>query len=289
MTKTIIIILIIIQSLVLGYYIFPVDLIKRTVWDIDWNIFDGRLSNSRHNEPSLNDLILLDEDISKINFDYKWLENNQSRIISIAHRGGNHFITGMNTKKTIDNSIKNGFRFIEVDLIIDKSGNIVCLNEAVELGQLCNLDWLIELAIEHTDVFIIIDYKGDVHNMSEFNDFYKIILEHKNFNEVSGNFIPQIYNFRNIKLFKNKTKFSGPIFTSYQSTMPASLVVQLSKKYGIKVITFPVTRHKEFVKIFTNGIVYFTHPVEDFREAIRLFNLNIGGIYTSNINFSVKN
>ena len=250
--------------------------VRNSLFYIDWSLFNGFLSRSIiMYEPKLNRSEIAR---TQFNFDYSWLEKEE--FIFIAHRGGEYFVSGQNTKKTIMNSLEKSVSFIEIDLVFDKNEDIVCITgENLNIGA-CNLEWLMELLKKHS-FFLIVDLKFNVHDVNLYKKFYEKIMKKDSFQKLSCKIIPQVYNFEHLMVLKDLDYPTGPIFTTYRTNIPNSIIYDVLLNTSIKAMTFPFTKINFLEGIQDKEISFFTHPIKNEKELHISKKYKVKGIYTS--------
>ena len=242
---------------------------------IDWSLLNGFLSRSIiEYEPRLNRNEIAR---TQFNFDYSWLEKEE--FIFIAHRGGEYYVSGQNTKKTIMNSLEKSVSFIEIDLVFDKNGDIICITDENLDTDACNLEWLIEMLKKHS-FFMIVDLKFNVHEVNLYKTFYENLIKMDSFQKLSCKIIPQVYNFEHLMVLKDLDYPTGPIFTTYRTNIPDSIIYDVLSNTSIKAMTVPFTSIDFLEGIQDKGISFFVHPIKNEQELLISKKHKVKGIYT---------
>lgn len=249
--------------------------IRSSLEYIDWSLLNGFLSRSiLENEPTLNKKEIT---TTQFNFNYSWLE--QEEFIFIAHRGGEYYESGQNTKKTIMNSIERSVSFIEIDLDFKKNGEIVCVTGENLNIDACNLEWLLRKLEKHS-FFLIIDLKFNVHEVNLYKKFYENLIKIDSFQKLSCKIIPQAYNFEHLMVLKDLNYPTGPIFTTYRTNIPDSIVYEVLSNTSIKAMTIPFVSINFLKGIKNKGISFFVHPIKNEKELLISKKYKVKGIYT---------
>lgn len=264
-------------SIVLIFFLLVANqkITKNFIFQVDWILFKGLFSRSFVlDEPELKKKKI---ESLKFNFDYSWLE--REGFVFIAHRGGNYFYSGQNTKKTIENSIDNSAMFIEVDLDFDQNGKVICVTDNHKNNDACDLQWLIN-ALSEGSFYLIIDPKFNVHDKDLYKRFYEQIFELSSSKDLSCRIIPQAYNFEHLLILNELHDSIGPIFTTYKTNIPNSIIYKLLTKINIKVMTVPL-ESISFIKNFDKAdLSFFVHPINNESDFKISQNQNIKGIYS---------
>jgi len=243
---------------------------------IDWTFLEGFFSRSiLEHEPKLYKKKIT---TTQFNFDYSWLEKEE--FIFIAHRGGNYHESGQNTKKTIMNSIKKGVSFIEVDLDFKENGDVICLTgQNLDIGA-CNLEWLLRM-LEKYSFFLVIDLKFNVHEVDLYKTFYENLIKIDSFQKLNCKIIPQVYNFEHLMVLKGLNYPTGPIFTTYRTNIPNSIVYEVLSNTSIKAMTIPFISINFLKKINDKRISFFVHPINNEKDLQNSKEHGVKGIYTT--------
>ena len=250
--------------------------IKNSLGYIDWIFLDGFFSRSiLEYEPRLYKKEIT---TTQFNFDYSWLEKEE--FIFIAHRGGEYFESGQNTKKTIMNSINRSVSFIEIDLDFKENGNIVCVTgQDLNMGA-CNLEWLLTMIEQHS-FFLIIDLKFNVHEVDLYKTFYENLIKTDSFQKLNCKIIPQAYNFQHLMVLKDLNYPTGPIFTTYRTNIPNSIVYEVLSNTSIKAMTIPFISINFLEGINDKRVSFFVHPINNQKDLQSSKEYEVKGIYTT--------
>ena len=250
--------------------------IKDSLAYVDWSLLNGFLSRFIiEHEPKFNKNEIVR---TQFNFDYSWLEKEE--FIFIAHRGGEYSESGQNTKRTIMNSIEKSVSFIEIDLVFDKNGDSICVTGENLNIDACNLEWLMEMIKKHS-FFLIVDLKFNVNEVKLYKTFYENLMKMDSFQKLSCKIIPQVYYFEHLMILKDLDYPTGPIFTTYRTNIPNSIIYDVLLKTSIKAMTFPFTKIDFLEGIQDEGISFFTHPIKNKQELDISKKFKVKGIYTS--------
>lgn len=259
-------------SLCFFFLILNQDL-RNSLIHFDWLYLDGLFSrNLIEKEPSIK---ITKE--SNLTFDYDWLINEGP--IFIAHRGGNYLETGQNTKTTIQNSIDSGLRFIEIDFYIDKERKISCLTDKKFFFDACSIEWLFS-KISEKKIYIVIDLKLDVHNEELFAYFYGSLKNVNGFDKVKDKLIPQSYNLTNINTLLRLGYNLGPIFTSYRTNAPLSLILSKLEEFQLKAMAIPYQSVDFIMGVGETDVSFFLFPIKNLNQLEVSLESKAKGIYS---------
>ncbi|MCL1997944.1 MAG: stalk domain-containing protein [Turicibacter sp.] len=230
-------------------------------------------------------------------------------LVLVAHAGGGTMgFAGSNSLEALHNSVKLGFRYIELDMIPTSDGHIV-LNHSWEslalrmenmqniqkthaefmsgqiFGQFTPMDlpMLIDFLRENPQIRIITDTKESdylaLHSIAEAFPTYR------------NRFIPQAYAFEDIQTLRN-LGFNDIILTMYM--LPTALklnptrFVELANQEDLWAVTIPddMPNLPRFAAI--NAPV-FVHTIDSIERANELRRLGFAGIYTGFLYFDAQN
>lgn len=247
--------------------------LRNSVIYFDWLYLDGLLSrNLIEKEPSIN---VTKE--SNLIFNYDWLINEGP--IFIAHRGGDYLETGQNTKTTIQNSIDSGLRFIEIDFYIDKEGKLSCLTDKKFSFDACSIEWVFSKILEKK-IYVVIDLKLDVHNEELFAYFYSSLKNINGFDKVKDKLIPQSYNLININTLLGLGYNLGPIFTSYRTNVPLTLILSKLEEFQLKAMAIPYQSVDFIMGAGETDISFFLFPIKNLDQLEVSLGSKVKGIYS---------
>jgi glycerophosphoryl diester phosphodiesterase len=221
---------------------------------------------------------------------YDWLGNQA--LLSIAHGLGPQLWGGINSRATFEEGYIRGFRIFEVDLAITSDGRLVFFHGADE-RQLDRTSWqqyvdrlriegldplefaqLVEWARRNSELRFVLDVKN------RFDDAYRLARAAIGSPALGQSFIPQIYHFDQLEQFRADHFFAGEIFTSYQSGLSTTAILQAAERLQVRVVTLTRERVDQLRQV-PASVVILTHPVDDAFDAARLRARGIRGIYTS--------
>ena len=143
---------------------------------------------------------------------------------------------------------------------------------------------------EHKDIYIVVDTKQDMFDITKFFDVYSKIVEEANNidSKLLNRFIIQIYNYEDLKTIKEIYDFKDYIFTIYKLTKLSILeLTTFCETNNIDTLVFPyeyiynrkLNRHDiKFIKDYNLKI--YTHTIND--EAMYEYFLMNGfdGVFT---------
>ncbi len=221
----------------------------------------------------------------------------------IAHAGGGIMdINYTNSKESVIQSISDGFRFIELDLLETSDNSIVAAHDWKSFKENC------------------LNFKGKIDNnpltYRQFNDcnYQKKLI---NFSKLDEDEINQIFDnnkklflvtdkIKNYKLLSKKFNFTDRIIPETYSLF--DFVV--AKYYGFKYPIFPYKKYnyligkifqiklmnvsysdflknkKKITKLYKNGIHIYVYTSNDGKFIEKYINNNITGVYTDFWNFN---
>ena len=218
-----------------------------------------------------NGSIQSDIDLYKVNIDkanYEWLSDDD---IMIAHGlGGSDNL--INTQAAFESSLKAGFRYFEVDVVLHNN-ELFCSHSLAEIkhDERCKFESIISMAESHK-VWFILDVK------SKFDITYKKITEELQASpsHVGHQFIPQIYLFNQIK-YLDLTLFSGPIFTGYRINQHGGFLQEIASNLRLPVMALPP------IKLSTSSTGFkvrlFSHNINSLQEYKKLKHMGVTGFY----------
>ena len=228
---------------------------------------------------------------------------NNFKAYRVAHAGGG--INGKrytNSYEALDNNIKNGFLYFEIDFSFTDDNQLVCLHdwgksfrqkfrlspkERLTLDEFkfvvrefseyenCTLDGLAAWMKENPSAVIITDVKDD--------NIKALALIHKAIPHASVRVIPQVYypeNFRKIK----EIGYDSIIWTLYRYRASVEDVLFfVDSFYGSFAITMPKSAAVTVLpkELARKGISSYVHTVNNENEMLAYFNeFGITEIYT---------
>ena len=304
-------IILLIRTLFLGAILFIViilsnhsfrDKLKKTIWDIDVELLNGLLKRIYMQQP----LPEIPKSSLQATADaYLWIEN--SKFLSIAHRLGPTISSGANTLKTFKKGREMGFKTFEVDIFLTQDNNLICysglpkkligkksINQIkyfdykemwLEEGkEICEFSDLVNLAKNNNNIKFIIDIKNYFEKIEDFKKIYQLIQIEISDSLVAKSFIPQVYNFEQVKILRSKNFFAGEIFTSYKSALTIKQIFNYASFFNIKVVTIPIKNLYNFKGKIPENIIVLTHAVNDTTNLKKVYKLGVRGVYSSFLN-----
>jgi len=212
--------------------------------------------------------------------------------IAIAHGLGPQLWRGANTRETMEEGLRRGFRVFEVDLALTSDGELVCYHgqDEASLNNLSSHTYreamrsiglspmsfgeLLTLVRQHPSVFVILDVKN------RFDEVYDELQKEIGSPGLGRRFIPQIYNFNQLLRFRTHPFFGPEIFTSYRTPLSADQIIATAERLQIGVVTLD-RGHLQALKSIPNHPLILTHPVDNPFDAAQLRARGVRGIYTS--------
>ncbi|MDA2922369.1 sulfatase-like hydrolase/transferase [Patescibacteria group bacterium AH-259-L07] len=270
------------------------------------NLTDGKYSYYMRSTPKIK---LSTKEIRKITKGFPLskandnLEKNKFLVRRIAHAGGGiNGRTYTNSIEALNNNIKKGFSYFEIDFVFTKDGHLVCLHDwdsdfenifgfkteqrltLNEFKQLvskeskfrnCTLSELADWMDKHPDSYLITDMKEN--NIKALEIISGIIPDYKK------RVIPQIYfpeNFDKVK----KIGYNQIIWTLYRyGGTNEGVLTALGQFHGPFAITMPKERARSILPLKLSGmeIPTYVHIVNSIEEKTEfLEGYNITEIYT---------
>jgi len=249
---------------------------------IDWQFLNGIFSRLQHYEPSLESSAM---NLTDAEYNYGWLDSNAdvSSFLVIRHRGGNYKKYGQNTVRVIDDSLAAGYRLIELDFILENE-EIVCATDERFKAQRCDLDNIFERFESH-DFWLVVDIKDEkVRDPLVFEKYLEIFFTYPKFVKYKDRFIFQVYNLAHLDVLTEFPIETGPIFTTYNTTVPISIIRDQLRHHGVRAVTTPINALRFIPKGITQDFLLFTHPVSGRKTMEGLFeDFGVNGFYCSEL------
>lgn len=236
----------------------------------DWTLLDGRLIRTITGEPSLQKY----EVGREYSFNYEWLSVEGNKVI--RHRGGDYLRLGQNTLAALSDSIEQEFNFVELDFTINLSGQISILTDDMPNK---NFDNVMRLLQTNSRLHLIVDFKGEVHDIEKYTAFVRTFKAHPAFQSVSGRIIFQAYNLMNLAVLQDQRIATGPILTVYRLTVPLEVTLAKARNLRIPVVTMPLQYFESLGSHSYVGKIY-VHPAVG-KDLVRLRQRGLYGIYCS--------
>jgi len=220
----------------------------------------------------------------------------------IAHAGGGiDEMKYTNSLEALNESYKNGFRFIEMDISWTHDKELVMLHgweseieglfgekkgiRSLEefknfemVGGLTQMsfDDVAQWLRNHKDAYLVTDVKNDnILTLDKIKEEYP---------DLQSRIIPQIYFFKEyssvVDLGYNKV-----IFTLYDANYHPALVagfIDIKNIFALAMPTSQIALNKDLIsKAKDLDIPIFTHTIDSKKELVELENLGIYGVYTN--------
>lgn len=208
-----------------------------------------------------------------------------SEFILIAHAGGGLAgKTYLNTLEALDQSIKLGYKFIEIDINSTRDSVYVLSHDFVDMTAnrfLSNktngthlslhefLEWL-----KNKDVKIVTDTKLNTTEVLS-------IIRH-NYPHLIKKIIPQVYFISEINIVR-KMGFINIIFTNYLYDYPSHILMKIAETKSLFGITVPYTESnlaKLAPLIKDSETPFFTHTINTQDQKIIAQKSGMRGVYT---------
>ncbi|KNF08275.1 glycerophosphoryl diester phosphodiesterase [Gottschalkia purinilytica] len=217
----------------------------------------------------------------------------------VAHAGGAIYgFQYTNSMEALNESYKNGFRFIELDFDLTTDGYPVLIHDWSHMSgrlfmekpklyslqefmtkpkflnlTLMNVDMLAGWLANHSDVFIVTDIKNS--NLSVL----KLIKER--YPSLQKQFIPQIYSFGEYNEVR-KMGYENIILTLYLSHATDDQIVEFARANRLLGITMPSNRGFTTLpkRLSEIGVPTYVHTINELATYENLRKHSVYGIYT---------
>lgn len=255
--------------------------IKAKIVSIDLLFFNERIRDSWNKKVHNEDWDTLTPLPS--NLDDSWItQSTKENVTLIAHALGESNTASANSLRAFERSL-NRFKLLEVDLVLDLSGEIYCRHDLIPSALLkdsapCTLEKLILQIIEVNDSWIIIDVKSDLNE--SFEAIFSVIKHY----EALDKFIFQIYTDENFKWFNNKAldfEMNTPIVSVYKSKRSANYLLSRRKELNIQAIAVPSYKLKSLNEANLEGRI-FVHPIHSCDDWDYIKAYPVSGIFVTN-------
>jgi glycerophosphoryl diester phosphodiesterase len=198
-----------------------------------------------------------------------------------------------NSKEAFKRHYSRGRRVFEVDFALTIDDKIVAkhakqlnvteqdfLNQKIS-GKYTplNLDMVLDLMVEHQDIFVVTDIKSDF-NVIIAEIHKQAVLKDK---RILDRIIPQIYSKKTYEQCREIYDFDEIIYTLYLEKPHKNEVLEFIKdKEQISIVTMTKKRFstREAREINELGKKVFVHTLNEEREIGKLLKNGMGGIYT---------
>lgn len=224
---------------------------------------------------------------------YDWVPH--ARFFPIAHALGSGQPNEINTIAALRRSYAAGFRLFEVDISVTRDDRVICRHDSLDrdtnsftfsdfvaenrrLGKKedCVFADLVKAVRAYPDIHFILDVKN------RFEDAYLLMRQELGTSGLGRRFIPQLYDFSELPIFRRDVFFAGPIFTSYRSWYTTQEIMTYAKQYGLPVVTLSNQRLSRLrpADSILHGRIVLGHPMDDFAGAQLWRGWGLRGIYT---------
>lgn len=229
----------------------------------------------------------------------------------IAHAGGAiDDLIYSNSLEALNLSVSNGFRYIEIDFLNTKNGDIVLLHDwkdgymslftaapgakknapprrrkptktAAEFKTLVMARGLTQMDIkdlitwmsENPDVYIVTDIKANnLKNLRKIRDLS---------GDVQPRFIPQIHELKNYEKVR-ALGYEKIILTTYRNKLPAEDLGDFCRESQLFALTMPYARieNDTFERLGEINTPVFVHTINSREMAARFVAKGVSGVYT---------
>lgn len=222
----------------------------------------------------------------------------------IAHGGGAYRgYETTNSVEAVNNSIKNGFKMIELDMEFSSDDKIIMLHDwdrttvhyfgksfdnKITERQFLNLtvhgqfevltfDKLTKILDKYPDVKIVTDTKGDNEKL-----LTKIALEYPNYKD---RITPQIYDYDEYEWVK-ELGYTDIIFTLYaQAKVDIEKLINFIRANDIYAVTMPDYYVEKGIckELAASGAIVYVHPVGSYEKAKSMNKKGAYGVYSGTL------
>lgn len=217
----------------------------------------------------------------------------------VSHAGGAIYgYRYTNSLEALEESYKNGFKFIEIDFQWTSDNKVVAIHDwtsmvgrlfmmearTLSLKEFKELDTFQNLTLmglddiaswlrSKEDVFIITDAK--------YNNVEFLRLLAQDYADIKDQIIPQIYSFEEYDMAK-MMGYDNIILTLYRTNYTDEEIVKFAKEKGVFAITMPVERGYTSLPMMlkAENIATYVHTVNDLYIFEELYDNGVTGIYT---------
>ena len=106
---------------------------------------------------------------------------------------------------------------------------------------------------------------------------------------IKNKIIPQAYNLEHLIILNDLGLSTGPIFTTYRTNIPESIIFKYLSYFGIKAIALPLSEIGSVKYNKNQNVAFFIYPIRNPDEFLTIKNFKIKGIYTSMSRTSLTN
>lgn len=212
--------------------------------------------------------------------DYRWLESRRGATRRIAHALGRYNTPLANELGAVPLALADGFDILEVDLWLDKDGEVRCFHGPGDPGPLtsrsCTFERLLA-ATRRSATWLVLDIKTDFALTSA-----RIMQQLQYTTQDAPRVIFQLYHPQDVRRFAqllNGHALPGPIITAYDSSASLNEVAEGVARSGVKVMTIPYERARALTRPLS-GVSVFVHPVHDCATMAAAQAAGYRGVYT---------
>ncbi len=229
----------------------------------------------------------------------------------IAHAGGGiEDLIYSNSLEALNLAVKNGFRYIEIDFLNTRNGDLVLLHDwkdgymslfssapgagknapprrrkptktAAEFKSLVmtrgltqmDIKDLIQWMSDNPTIHIVTDIKADnLKNLRKIRDLS---------GDVRPRFIPQIHELKNHQKVK-ALGFEKIILTTYRNKLPAETLGEFCRDNPLFALTMPHARieNDTFERLGDINTPVFVHTINSPEQAAEFIGKGVSGVYT---------
>jgi hypothetical protein len=208
--------------------------------------------------------------------DYGWL-GVAGPPIRIAHALGASGTPRANTVAALDESLRQGYVFLEVDLWMDRQGVVYCHHGPGEPDNEvnnCTLDMLASRKL--TNIYWILDIKTDF--AATGSKALAAFASHGGTEHV----IVQLYRPEDVVVFERwqqSYRLPGPIVTMYETHRSVEHVARHAAHAGIQAVAVPLER-ADALGSRAYGLRRLLHPVHDCQSWMRAQASGADGVFS---------
>lgn len=221
--------------------------------------------------------------------------------------GSDKLITYSNSAEALRQSLKNGYRMIEIDLALTTDGDFACTHAwpKSDTKYMSSSQWrsyrvkkkytsmslraVLQILKNRPEVYLVTDnksYHTAANTRKEFELLYQQAMAIGG-EELLNRIIPQFYNMEMYDTIQEVYHWPYMIYTLYRqdSVSDQEVIDFIRDKEDIPIITMPTRRvSEEFCQALHDiGKYAYTHTVDDFDKLKEYRKMGIDGIYTNTI------
>ena len=208
---------------------------------------------------------------------------------------------GSNALEALENAVRLGFRYIEVDMLYTTDGEIVLNHNwhhvsnhvpGVENGIMSHAEFMSHRIFGRftpVDLEMLIDFLREnpgprIITDTKATDYAALYAIAEHFPEYMHRFIPQVYAFEDVERIRN-LGFEDIILTIYMISLEnrdPNLIHQFATEQGLYAVAMPESwAVPDFAAhLDMNEMRYMVHTIDSAEKAAMLYDMGFYGIYT---------